>query len=221
MSWNRLRISRGLAIGGLAVVLALAPGCRKSKTARTEEEREQRNLLDESKVKEQETVASNRQQYDRGKELIAERKYDEAWAQFQDVIARDERIKFEFEMYSSENLPEQLFRVADDLAKIQRGQFDPANRARVRERFQEANRTLVFVRDHIEKKRPRAEEKIKSLEHLWGADQRLAKALWCLDAGHEYAEGVRLLEEVRDNFKDTPYYDLAIKKLIEVKPPQN
>jgi hypothetical protein len=221
MSRNRLRISRGIVIGGLAVALAFAPGCRKSKTAREEEERKQRNLLEESKVKEQETVASNRQQYDRAKELIAQRKYDEAWAQFQDVIARDPKIKFEFEMYASENLPEQLFRVADDLAKITRGQFEAGNRARVKERFQEANRTLVFVRDHIEKKRARAEEKIKYLEHLWGADQRLAKALWYLDVGHEYAEGVRLLEEVRDNYKDTPYYDLAIKKLIEVKPPQN
>jgi len=38
---------------------------------------------------------------------------------------------------------------------------------------------------------------------------------------YKRAEGIRLFEEVRDNYKGTPYYDLAVTKLVELQPPED
>jgi len=196
--------TRVIAIGALGVVMALTFGCRKSSSQQKEEKREELNVLEESELKRQEAVASNRRRYEEAKQLIAQRKYDEAWAEFEAVAKADPEIAFEFEMYKSENLPESLFRVADDLSSLKKRQF------------QEAYRTLAFVRDHIEKKRATAEKKIVYLKRLKAADDRYVTALRLIEA-YERVKGMKYLDEVRDDYKDTPYYDLAVKKLHELE----
>jgi len=74
---------------------------------------------------------------------------------------------------------------------------------------------LVFVRDHIEKKRATAEKKIDYLKRLKAADDRYFTGLMLIK-NFERVRGVALIEEVRDNYQDTPYYDLAVTKLVEL-----
>lgn len=215
-----IRTGHGLAIGAVSVALVLGFGCRKSKTRQEEEEREAQNRLQEGKMKEQDTESGNRQQYERAKQLIGQRKYDEAWKEFEDLKKRDDKIGFEFDIYKSETLPSQLFRVADGLAKIKSYQFQPAQRRRVQENFNEALLTLAFVRDHIEKKRGEAAKKIKYLRKLKAGDDKYWMGLQLIEQ-YKRAEGIRMLEEVRDNYKGTPYYDLAVTKLVELQPPED
>lgn len=215
-----IRTGHGLAIGAVSVALVLGSGCRKSKTRQEEEEREAQNRLQEGKMEEQEAESGNRQQYERAKQLMGQRKYDEAWKQFEDVSNRDPKIGFEFDIYKSETLPSQLFRVADELAKIKPYQFKPAYRKRVNYNFNEAMLTLAFVRDHIEKKRGQAEKKIKYLRKLKAGDDKYWMALQLIEQ-YKRAEGIRLFEEVRDNYKGTPYYDFAVRKLVELQPPED
>ncbi len=214
-----IRTGHGLVVGVLGVVLLFAFGCRKSKTRQEEEAHEAENRLQESEMRRQAGEAGNRQQYEGAKQLIGQRKYDEAWKQFEDVSNRDAKIGFEFELYRSETLPSQLFRVADELAKIKSYQFEAASRKRVNYNFHEAMRTLVFVRDHIEKKRGEAEKKIKYLRKLKAGDDKYWMALQLIEQ-YKRAEGIRMLEEVRDNYKGTPYYDHAVRKLVELQPPE-
>ncbi len=198
--------ARLVAIGAIGVAMVFALGCRKSKTKHEEERREELNRLRARELKRQEAVVSSRQQYEHAKELLAERKYDEAWEEFEDAAGHDEAIDFEFDVYKSEKLPEELFRVADDLQSIEN------------ERFNEAYRTLLFVRDHMEKKRAKAQDKINELIHRRDGHNLYKGALKRIDA-YQRAEGIRMLEEVRDNYHDTPYGDKAIQKLRKLQPP--
>jgi hypothetical protein len=202
------QIARELMVGVVGLAMALSLGCRKSKGAKGEEQREELNRQQERELRAQQTSAANRRQYEQAKELIGQRRYDEAWKEFEDVAARDETIKFEFDVYKSETLPEQLFQVADTLASIKY------------EQFSEAYRALAFVRDHIEKKRAKAERKIAELKHLKRGHDLYKGALARINA-YQRAEGIRMLEEVRDNYSDTPYGDMAILRLHELEGSQS
>jgi len=206
---------RGAVLGAVVLAVACTLGCRKSRTEQERERHEDLDALQESEIRRQEAVAANRREYEEGKLLIAERRYDEAWAKFEKAAAADENIALEFTIYKAESLPSRLFRLADELSKIKSYQFNAASRRRVQQNFNEAYRTLVFVRDHIEKKRATAEKKIDYLKRLKAADDRYYAGLNLIE-NYERVRGIALIEEVRDNYKDTPYYDLAIAKLVEL-----
>lgn len=196
-------VVRALAIGVVGLAMVFALGCRKSKSARDEESREELNRQREAELRAQEASAANRQQYEHAKELIAQRRYDEAWKEFEDVADRDENIKFDFDLYKSENLPEQIFRTADDLASVEN------------ERFLEAYRALTFVRDHMDKKRAKADRKIRELQHRKQGHDLYKRALRKANT-YQQPDAIRMLKEVRDNYGDTPYGDMAIQKLRQL-----
>jgi hypothetical protein len=206
MKGTSRQVARGLAIGVVGLAMVFALGCRKSKSARDEARREELNKQRENELRAQEASSANRQQYEHAKQLIAQRRYDEAWKEFEDVAARDENIKFDFDLYKGEALPEQIFRTADKLSSVEN------------ERFSEAYRALTFVRDHIDKKRAKAERKIRELQHRKSGHDLYKRALVKAKT-YQRAEALRMLEEVRDNFGDTPYGDMAIQRLRELNPP--
>jgi hypothetical protein len=196
-----------VVVAAVSAAVLFGAGCRKSKTQQAEEQHEKTEQLQERKFNYEDTEAADRQQYDGAKALIAQRRYDEAWQQFEEVAARNKKLAFEFDLYRKEQLPSQLFRLADDLSSVEK------------EQFSEAYRALAFVRDHIDKKRPAAEQKISALRHLKQGHDLYKGALRRIDA-YQHAEAVRMLEEVRDNYKDTPYCDKAITLLKQLKPPE-
>jgi hypothetical protein len=199
--------ARMLVVAAVSIAVVFGLGCRKSKTQRGEEQREEVEQLQERKFTRQETEAADRQQYDHAKALIAQRKYDEAWKELEEVAARNDKLAFEFDLYKNEQLPAQLFRVAEDLSSVEK------------EQFSEAYRALAFVRDHIEKKRPAAEKRISALRHLKQGHDLYKGALQRIDA-YQHADAIRMLEEVCNNYKDTPYYDKAVILLKQLKPPE-
>ena len=180
------QVASGLAIGVVGLAMLFALGCRKSKSARDEESREELNKQREAELRLQEASAANKQQYEHAKELVAQRKYDEAWKEFEEVAGRDENIEFDFDLYKSENLPEQIFRTADNLASVEN------------ERFVEA--------------------KIKELQHRKQGHDLYKRALRKART-YQQPEAIRMLKEVRDNYGDTPYGDLAIQKLRQIDRP--
>lgn len=201
-----IRLARALVAGLLCATLALALGCRKSKQQQEQQEAKEKAALKAKReqIEAREDVGTD--EYKQAKEMVKRGQYEEGWQKLQELAEQDAQVKWKLDLYKKTELPNELFRQADQLSGVQV------------ENFQAAVQRLEWVKANIEGKREQAEKKRLEVMKKYYASRTYKEGLNLIDR-YQRAHGIAKLEEVRDKYSDTVYAEMAEAKLRELNPP--
>jgi tetratricopeptide (TPR) repeat protein len=209
---RQLLLSPSLAVGVcLALVLAGAPGCRKSARELTQESHEEEELLQRAQWEFQQAEAQARNLFDLGKEHEKNKRYKEAVEAWAMAVQVDERVDLSVKL--AKNL------MADQMIKEAYFQM---HRPNINIRYPAMAKEKIdlildpangFMDKHVRK----ANEAQREYDWIRKGWEQYDQAKQWVEGG-KIPEGRALLESICKNYPKTPLADLAMVLLQKYKP---
>jgi len=188
--------------------LAAGAGCRKSASELAEEERGEREDLQEAQWRFEQAEARARNLYYQGKEMRRQGRYTEAVEIWATAIGVDENV--ELIVALAKNL------MADEM--LDKAHYQMHRPFENRDYWNSSRQMLETIVDkknnfygkHVKK----AHKELDEWDWIRGGWRKYDKAMELINT-HRLAEGLDLLENIAKNYPRTPLADEAIKLLIQ------